>query len=122
LLPRRLPENHTPTRAAKFFQAVLDSTPQSKVQRSILIAARKPATVPVEAMARAFGDGSLASAPDTVPFSLWRSARQLDNFVQGLIVTTCAGGDCCSDRGAVGWGKTIFLPIGRKKRKHSLGV
>ncbi len=98
----RLREDNAPMRAAKLFEAVLDSTAESKVRRSILIASQTPATVPIEAVAKALGNGSLVTAPDTVPFTLWCAAYHLDDFVQALAVTISAGGDCDTNAAIVG--------------------
>jgi len=98
----RLREDNSPTRATKLFEAVLDSTPGSKVRRGILVASQIPATIPVEAVAKALGNGSLVTAPDTVPFALWCAAHHLDNYVESLALTISGGGDCDTDAAIVG--------------------
>jgi ADP-ribosylglycohydrolase len=107
----RLQEDDSPTRAAKLFAAVLDATPESKVRRSILIASQTPATIPVEAVAKALGNGSLVTAPDTVPFALWCAAHHLDNFVASLSLTISGGGDCDTNAAIVGG--IVALSVGR---------
>lgn len=98
----QLRADDAPKRAAKLSEAVLDSTPESKVRRGILIASQTPATVPIEAVAKALGNGSLVTAPDTVPFALWIATHHLDNFVQALTMTISAGGDCDTNAAIVG--------------------
>ena len=81
-------------RAARLFEAVLRFTPESQVRRKLEIASTTPANVPVESAARALGNGSLVTAPDTVPFCVWMAAHHLDRFVDALGQTISAGGDC----------------------------
>ena len=64
--------------------------------------AETPATIPVEAVAKAFGNGSLVTAPDTVPFALWCAAHHLENYVKALAVTISGGGDCDTNTAIVG--------------------
>ena len=98
----RLREDNSSARIAKLFEAILDSTPDSKVRRGILIASQTPATIPVEAVAKALGNGSLVTAPDTVPFALWCAVHHLDNFVESLALTISGGGDCDTNAAIVG--------------------
>jgi ADP-ribosylglycohydrolase len=107
----RLREDKVPTRVTQLFQAVLDHTPESRVRRGILMASQTPATVPVEAAAKALGNGSLVTAPDTVPFAVWSAAHHLDNYVEGLASTIAAGGDC--DTNAAIAGGIVALSVGR---------
>lgn len=98
----RLREEATPARVAQLFKSVLEHTPESKVRRGILIASQTPATVPVEAVAKALGNGILVTAPDTVPFALWCAAHHLDNYAEALTLTISAGGDCDTNAAIVG--------------------
>ena len=98
----RLQEDNSPARIAKLFEAILDFTPESKVRRGILIASQTPATIPVEAVAKALGNGSLVTAPDTVPFALWCAVHHLDNFAESLALTISGGGDCDTNAAIVG--------------------
>jgi ADP-ribosylglycohydrolase len=99
------------TRATRLFERVLEYTPKSKVRRGILIASQTPATVAFEAVAQALGNGSLVTAPDTVPFALWCAAHHLDNYVEALTVTISAGGDCDTNAAIVGG--IVALAVGR---------
>jgi ADP-ribosylglycohydrolase len=95
-------KENSAARITRLFEAVLDSTPESKVRRGILIASQTPATIPVEAVAKALGNGSLVTAPDTVPFALWCAAHHLDNYVESLALTISGGGDCDTNAAIVG--------------------
>ena len=98
----RLRENNSATRVAKLFEAVLGFTPASKVRQGILIASQTSAAIPVQVVARALGNGSLVTAPDTVPFALWCAAHHLDNYVDSLISAISGGGDCDTNAAIVG--------------------
>ena len=109
----RLRKNDSPNRVSEFFEAILESTPESKVRRGVLIASQTPAAVPVETVAKALGNGSLVTAPDTVPFALWCAAHHLDDFVKALVITISAGGDCDTNAAIVGG--IVSLSVGRDK-------
>jgi len=89
-------------RSKHFFEAILEFTPESKVRRGTLIASQTPATVAVEAVAKALGNGSQVTAPDTVPFTLWSAAHHLNDYVSALKQTIVAGGDCDTNAAIVG--------------------
>lgn len=89
-------------RVKQLFDAVLKFTPESKTRRGILIASQTPANVEVEAVAKALGNGSLVTAPDTVPFALWSAAHYLDDYVSAMKQTIVAGGDCDTNAAIVG--------------------
>ena len=81
-------------RTRRFFDAVLKHTPESQVRRGILLASTTHAEIPIAEVARALGNGSLITAPDTVPFCVWMAAHHLDSFVEALGKTISVGGDC----------------------------
>jgi fermentation-respiration switch protein FrsA (DUF1100 family) len=116
-----LREDNSPTRITKLFEAVLDATPASKVRRGILIASQSPATIPVEAVAKALGNGSLVTASDTVPFALWCAAHHLDNYVDSLALTISGGGDCDNDRRIKAVATVSAVNIGAMFRNGWLG-
>jgi ADP-ribosylglycohydrolase len=62
-------------------------------------------------VARALGNGSLVTSPDTVPFCLWMAAHHLDRFVEALGKTISAGGDCDTNAAIVGG--IVSLSAGR---------
>ena len=98
-------------RARKLFEDVLRFTPESQVRRKLQVACNTPANAPVESVARALGNGSLVTAPDTVPFCVWMAAHHLDRFVDALGQTISAGGDCDTNAAIVGG--IVALSAGR---------
>jgi ADP-ribosylglycohydrolase len=89
-------------RPRRFFDEVLGLTPETRVRRGILLASQTPADTPVDDVSRALGNGSLVTAPDTVPFCLWIAAHHLNNFVNALAQTIRVGGDCDTNAAIVG--------------------
>jgi len=81
-------------RPRKFFDEALRLTPESEVRRGILLATQMPPEIPLREVAKALGNGSLVTAPDTVPFCVWMAAHHSDNFVEALARTIQVGGDC----------------------------
>jgi hypothetical protein len=61
--------------AQKFFAEILRLTPESKVRRGILLASQTPIEIPFKDSAKSLGNGSLVTAPDTVPFCIWMAAN-----------------------------------------------
>jgi ADP-ribosylglycohydrolase len=94
-----------------FFEAVLQHTPESKVRRGILLASTIPPEIPEADVARSLGNGSLVTAPDTVPFCIWMAAHHLDGFVAALGKTVSVGGDCDTNAAIVGG--IVALSAGR---------
>lgn len=101
-----------PERVNQFFDEVLRLTPESQVRRGILIASQTPAQAPVQDVARTLGNGSLVTAPDTVPFCIWVSANHPDNFIDALAQTIRVGGDCDTNAAIVGG--IVALSAGRE--------
>lgn len=99
-------------RARSMFDEVLHHTPESQVRRKILVASTTGAKVPIENVARTLGNGSLITAPDTVPFCVWMAAHHLDGFVEALGKTISVGGDCDTNAAIVGG--IVALSAGRK--------
>jgi len=99
-------------REPRFFDGVLRLTPESRVRRGILLASQTPADCPVKEVAHALGNGSLVTAPDTVPFCLWIAAHHMNNFKDALARTICVGGDCDTNAAIVGG--IIALSAGRE--------
>ena len=88
--------------ARAFFTEILRYTPESQVRRGILLASQTPAAVPFPDVAKALGNGSLVTAPDTVPFCLWMAAHHPRNFVEAIGKTISADGDCDTNAAIVG--------------------
>jgi ADP-ribosylglycohydrolase len=98
----RLHQQTGKDRATKLFEELLAHTPESQVSRRILLASTIPAETSIVGAARALGNGSLVTAPDTVPFCIWVAANHLDHFVKALGRTITAGGDCDTNAAIVG--------------------
>jgi len=108
----RLADSNERDRPQRLFEEVLRFTPESQVRRGILLAASTSGDTPVEAVARALGNGSLVTAPDTVPFCIWMAAHHLDKFTEALGRTIAVGGDCDTNAAIVGG--IVALSAGRK--------
>ena len=61
--------------ARKFFAEILRLTPEGKVRQGIPRASQTAFGTPPQEVARSLGNGSLVTAPDTVPFCLWVAAN-----------------------------------------------
>jgi ADP-ribosylglycohydrolase len=99
-------------RARRLMDEVLRLTPESQVRRGIYLASQTPVELPVEAVARALGNGSLVTAPDTVPFCIWMAGHHLDKFTEALGKTISVGGDCDTNAAIVGG--IVALSAGRE--------
>jgi len=89
-----------------------NTRPRAKCGAGLLIASQTPATVPVEAVAKTLGNGSLVTAPDTVPFAVWCAANHLDNYVEAITLTISGDGDCDTNAAIVGG--IVALSVGRE--------
>jgi ADP-ribosylglycohydrolase len=98
----RLRDSPQDLRVAALLNAVLLHTPESKVRQGLVIAAGTPRTVPSVTVAQALGNGSLVTAPDTVPFAIWCAASHLDDYAGALVATVSCGGDCDTNAAIVG--------------------
>lgn len=76
-----------------FFDGILPRVPESEVRAGIERARDLDPNAPVRAAARELGNGSRVSSQDTVPFTLWCAARDLDNFAEALWSTVSGLGD-----------------------------
>jgi hypothetical protein len=97
--------------APSFFGEILRLTPESKVRRGITLASQTPGDVPLIDVAKALGNGSLVTAPDTVPFCIWMAAHHPGHFVEAIGKTISAGGDCDTNAAIVGG--MVALSAGR---------
>jgi ADP-ribosylglycohydrolase len=98
-------------RGLAFFEAILSHTPESSVHRGILLASTTPPETPLAEVAKVLGNGSLVTAPDTVPFCVWMAAHHLNKFVEALGKTISVGGDCDTNAAIVGG--IVALSAGR---------
>lgn len=108
----QLREASNPERTRAFFDAVLGQTPESRVRRGIALACTTPPEATEEEVARALGNGSQVTAPDTVPFCIWMAAHHLDRFIDALGKTVSVGGDCDTNAAIVSG--IVALSAGRK--------
>jgi ADP-ribosylglycohydrolase len=99
-------------RRPRFFDEILRLTPESRVRDGILRASQTPTDVPGEDLAKVLGNGSLVTAPDTVPFCIWTAANHLDDFKEALSQTIRVGGDCDTNAAIVGG--IVALSAGRE--------
>jgi ADP-ribosylglycohydrolase len=97
--------------AQKFFAEILRLTPESKVRRGILLASQTPIEVPFQDVAKSLGNGSLVTAPDTVPFCIWMAANCPLQFAEAIGKTISVGGDCDTNAAIVGG--IVSLSAGR---------
>ncbi len=97
--------------AEGLFDDVLGLTPESQVRQGILRARLTPADLLLQDAARALGNGSQATAPDTVPFCLWMAAHHPHNFIEAIGRTISADGDCDTNAAIVGG--IVALSVGR---------
>jgi ADP-ribosylglycohydrolase len=97
---------------ARFFAEVLRLTPESKVRQGIVFASQLPAETPVHEVAKNLGNGSLVTAPDTVPLCLWMAVHNSSDFAEALARTISAGGDCDTNAAIVGG--IVALSAGRE--------
>lgn len=98
----QLRDNPVVDRCRALFDAVLRHTPESKVRRGVWLASSMPPGVSLADAARTLGNGSLVTAPDTVPFCVWMAAHHLDRFVEVIGKTISVGGDCDTNAAIVG--------------------
>ena len=96
----------------QFFGEILRLTPESQVRRGILLASQTPANIPFQDVAKALGNGSLVTAPDTVPFCFWMAAHHPHQFAETLGQTISVGGDCDTNAAIVGG--IVALSAGRE--------
>jgi ADP-ribosylglycohydrolase len=75
-----------------FIDAVLAHTPESAV-RSGLARARRMLHLSAEEVAYELGNGRLVTAQDTVPFTMWTSARHLNDYPEAIRTCVRVGGD-----------------------------
>ena len=77
----------------EMFAFVLDRLPDSDTKSGIKRASELPLDYSVPTAVSALGNGTMVSAPDTVPFTLWCAARHLDDFEAAMWTTVSGLGD-----------------------------
>jgi ADP-ribosylglycohydrolase len=98
----QLRETSAPERARRFFDTVLDLTPEGQVRNAIAQARQLQKNTPIDEVAEKLGNGARVTAPDTVPFCLWVAAHHSDNFTTALAEAIRTGGDCDTNAAIVG--------------------
>lgn len=81
-----------PTRPA-FIDSLLSYIPESDVKVGIVRARDLPQGIGVSEAVEALGNGSLVSAQDTIPFTLWCAGEQLANYEESIWLTANGFGD-----------------------------
>ena len=77
----------------EMFAFVLARLPDSDTKSGIKRASELPLDYSVPTAVSALGNGTMVSAPDTVPFTLWCAARHLDDFEAAMWTTVSGLGD-----------------------------
>jgi ADP-ribosylglycohydrolase len=80
-------------RGTDLLREVRVQTPTGEVADGIERAIELTDGASVAVAARALGNGSRISCPDTVPFALWCAAHHLDDFEEAMWITVSALGD-----------------------------
>lgn len=104
----------TGAEAAREFigREVMARTPAGGTREMIGAALKMKPGTELGRVARELGNGSLVTAPDTVPFVIWSALRSLDDFGDAIITTVEAGGDC--DTNAAMVGSILVARLGRE--------
>ena len=77
----------------EWLEPIRDLLSPSAVRKGIDVAMGLPERTSAHEAAIALGNGSLVSAMDTVPFTLWSAGRYLDSYEEAMWQTVSAGGD-----------------------------
>jgi ADP-ribosylglycohydrolase len=88
--------------AQELLQAVYDQTPEGETRIGIAKAMRLPLPTAPHVAAQRLGNGSLVTAPDTVPYVVWSAVRHLDDYKEALVSTVSGNGDCDTNCAMVG--------------------
>ncbi|WP_372364588.1 ADP-ribosylglycohydrolase family protein [Candidatus Uabimicrobium sp. HlEnr_7] len=91
---------------------VLDNLSDSETRNGIQKACELPFSYSVATAVSALGNGTMISAQDTVPFSLWCAARHLNNFEEAMWTTVSGLGDRDTTCAIVGG--IVALSVGEK--------
>jgi ADP-ribosylglycohydrolase len=85
--------NLSPFNPQEMFSFILDLLPDSDTKSGIKKASELPLDYSVTTAVSVLGNGTMISAPDTVPFTLWCAARHMDNFEAAMWTTVSGLGD-----------------------------
>jgi ADP-ribosylglycohydrolase len=100
-----------PPERPDFLDLILPSVPTSEVRRKLRLARDIAATTPIDAVVAMLGNGSQVSAQDTVPFALWCTGEQLNNYEEALWLTVSGSGDMDTTCAIVGGIVTLYTGI-----------
>lgn len=98
----RLRENPSANAGLEFFNQVQRRTPASETRRGIARAFEVRQLQSPKVAARALGNGSGVTCPDTVPFAIWAAAKHLHNYREAIAATASVGGDVDTNCAIVG--------------------
>ena len=99
--------------ARKFIAAeVLARTPAGDTHEGLKVAMNLDLSTPTGAAGLKLGNGSLVTAPDTVPFVVWAALRALDDYQEAVVGAIEADGDCDTNAAMVGSIVTARLGLG----------
>lgn len=90
------------TASAKLLRGAMENTPPGQTRERIKDAMEIPFSKTSREAAALLGNGSLVTAPDTVPFALWCAAKNLGDYREALIETILGDGDCDTNCAIVG--------------------
>jgi ADP-ribosylglycohydrolase len=77
----------------ELFTFILDRLPDSDTKSGITRASELPLEYSVATAVSALGNGTMVSAPDTVPFTIWCAVRHLHDFEAAMWTTVSGLGD-----------------------------
>jgi ADP-ribosylglycohydrolase len=77
----------------ELFSFILERLPDSNTKSGIKKASELPLEYSVATAVSALGNGTMVSAQDTVPFTIWCTARHIDNFEAAMWATVSGLGD-----------------------------
>jgi ADP-ribosylglycohydrolase len=77
----------------EIFTFILDRLPDSDTKSGIKTASELPLDYSVATATSVLGNGTMVSAQDTVPFTIWCAARHIDNFEAAMWATVSGLGD-----------------------------
>jgi ADP-ribosylglycohydrolase len=80
-------------RSQEIFTFILDRLPDSDTKSGIQTASKLPLDYSVASAVSILGNGSMISAQDTVPFTIWCAIRYIDNFETAMWATVSGLGD-----------------------------
>jgi ADP-ribosylglycohydrolase len=98
----RNPDATSETAWSEFFDLVLEHTPDSQVRLLISRAGLVPAATAIGSVVEELGNGEKVTAPDTVPYCIWCTARSLGDFEEAMWTTVSGGGDMDTNCAIVG--------------------